>query len=122
MKFLKHKQIRRILGLLVLDILLFTATDPITAPSFVAIVGFVLLVLTVYYFIYLLLGLTKFYGLPVRHKKPLAGYLTGFIGLIVALKSTGELGSHDMLVILPLAALGYLYSVYAKAGERNLDA
>jgi uncharacterized membrane protein len=121
MKLLKHKQVWRVLVLLVLDILLFTTTNAGTAPSFVAIAAFVLLVATVYQLIYLLIGLSKFYGLPVRHKRPLAAYLTGVVGVIVALQSIGELGPRDVVVILPLAFVGYLYSAYAKAGRSNLE-
>lgn len=121
MKFILHRQVVRVLILLALDILLFTATNATTAPSFVAIVGFLLLVTTVYYIIHGLAGIGRIYGLPMRHRKSLAVYLTIVTGLIIALQSIGELGSHDILVILPLALVGYLYSVYAKAGGRNLE-
>lgn len=109
------------MGLLVLDILLFTTTNATTAPSFIAIVGFILLVATVYYVIYEIAGLGRLYGLPVHHRKSLSAYLTVVSGLIIALQSIGELGSHDILVILPLALIGYLYSAYAKAGGRNVE-
>jgi hypothetical protein len=87
----------------------------------VAILGFVLLVATFYYAIYSLTALSKFYGLPVKRRRPLSIYLTAVLGLIVALQSIGELGPRDVLVILLLAVTGYLYSSYAKTSSRNLD-
>ena len=118
---MQNRQFQYVLCLLVLDILLFTTTNATTAPSFVAIVGFVLLVATVYYVIYSLTALSKFYGLKVRHRRPLSVYLTIVIGIIVALQSIGELGPRDVLVIMLLAVIGYVYSSYAKTSNRNLD-
>jgi predicted membrane protein len=119
MKILHNRQFQYVLGLLVLDILLFTTTNAATAPSFVAIIGFGLLVVTVFYVIYALTGLTKYYGLPVPRRKPLSIYLTAIIGLLVALQSIGELGPRDVMVILLLAGIGYVYSSYAKTAKRN---
>jgi hypothetical protein len=121
MKFIKNRHMMRILGLLVLDVLLFGTTNATTAPSFVAIVGFGLLVVTAYYIVYALIGLAGFYGLSIKRRQPLALYLTIILGILVALQSIGELGPRDVLVMLPLAFIGYVYSTYAKSAGRNLD-
>lgn len=121
MKFIRHKHFLRIIGLLALDVLLFTTTNAGTAASFVAIIAFLLLVTTVYYIIFALISLGRLYGLSVKRKKSLAMYLTIVVGILVALQSIGELGPRDVLVMMPLALMGYLYSAYAKTGGRNLE-
>lgn len=115
-----QKRFRRLLYLLTLDIALFGATNATTAPSFVVMVGFVCLAVTSYYLIYGLIGLSGFYGLNITRKRTLALYLTIVTGGLLALQSIGELGSRDVLVVLPLAVVGYLYSAYAKTSRRNL--
>ena len=121
MKILTSKHTIRILGLLALDLLLFCTTNPSTAPSFVTIVGYVLLVATFYYGIYGLIGLGRLYGLKIKRRRSLAIYLTVVVGMVVALQSIGELGMRDVLVILPLALVGYLYSAYSKTSRNNLS-
>jgi hypothetical protein len=121
MKILRSKHLTRILGLLVLEVLLFCTTNAATAPSFVAIVAYVLLVATIYYGIYGLIGLGGLYGLRVKRRRPLAIYMTVVFGLVVALQSIGELGLRDVMVIVPLALMGYLYSMYAKTTRSNLS-
>src|SRR5580658_2404636 len=107
------------LGLLVLDIAFFTKTNASEVAPFVLIVGFVLLVLTCYELLYGLLSVARLYGLPVRYKQRLALYLAGILGLILALQSIGEHTPRDILVVVPLATLGYIYGVYASSRKRN---
>ena len=109
------------LGVLILDIAFFTRTNASNVAPFVLIVGFVLSVLTCYVLLYGLLSVARLYGLPVRYKQRLAVYLSGLLGLILALQSIGELTPRDILVLLPLATLGYVYGVYATTRRRNLD-
>lgn len=120
MKRFSHKRVRYGAGLLVLDGLLFGTTDAASVPSFVVIVGFLLLVLTFYSLIYGLLSLGGLYGIPLRHSRQLAVYLSVVAGGLVALQSIGELSSRDVLVLLPLATIGYIYSAYARTNRRNL--
>lgn len=76
--------------------------------------GFILLVLTFYYLIYALLNFSGLYGIKIRRKRQAAIYATSVLGVVVALQSSGELGSRDVWVLLPLAVLGYFYSSYAR--------
>ena len=123
MKFIARKPVRRLLGLLAVDGVVFGSTNAGNAPSFMLIVGFVLLVVTLYFLMQGLLALARLYGVTVKRKYRLAGSLTVLIGFLVALQSTGELNSLDMAVLLPLALIGYAYSFYGAAGRRsnNLD-
>ncbi|HTB48743.1 MAG TPA: hypothetical protein VK712_01530 [Verrucomicrobiae bacterium] len=106
--------------LLVADGLFFTLTDPERLPSFAWIIGFVLLALTLYVLAYAVLGVGSWYGLPFkRHRRRLAGVLAGLVSGLLALQSVGELSARDVLVLLPLALIAYLYSSYAEKAFGN---
>lgn len=114
-KVLNHKPVRRLLVLLVLDAIVFGTTHAATAPSYMIIIGFILFVLTIYYVFYNLLAITSLYGLKIKHKHQMSLYITIVLGILIALQSTGELGSRDVWVLLPLVILGYFYSTYARS-------
>jgi len=120
-KVTHHRHFWQAITLLVLDIAFFTKTNASQVAPIVLIIGFVLLVLTCYELLYGLLSVARLYGLPIRYKQRLALYLSGVAGLILALQSIGELTPRDVLVLLPLATLGYIYGVYATSRKRNLD-
>ncbi len=109
------------LGILLADVIFFSGINASQIAPFVLIIGFVLLLLTCYILIYVLLSIARLYGFPIRYKQRLAVYLSGVLGLVVALQSIGELTPRDILVLVPLATLGYIYAVYATARKRNLD-
>ncbi|HUD10574.1 MAG TPA: hypothetical protein VMR28_02760 [Candidatus Saccharimonadales bacterium] len=121
LKVTHYRHFWQALGVLVADVAFFARTNAGSVAPFILIIGLVLLVVTCYELFYGLLSVARLYGLPVRYKKRLAVYLSGVIGLIVALQSIGELTPHDILVLLPLATLGYIYGVYTSAHRRNLD-
>jgi hypothetical protein len=120
-KVTHHTHFWYALAVLIADVIFFSSINASQIAPFVLIIGFALLVLTCYILIYVLLSIARLYGLPVRYKQRLALYLSGVIGLVVALQSIGELTPRDVLVLLPLATLGYIYAVYTTARKRNLD-
>jgi hypothetical protein len=108
---IQHRTIRLLL-LLVADFALFSTTNAQKTASFVLIIGFILLAITIYQLVYVLLSALKWYGIEVKRKRRLAAYITGLSGGVIALQSMGELNWRDIVVLLPLVALGYLYSFY----------
>jgi len=116
-----HRHLWQALSLLIIDIIFFTKTNANRVAPVVLIVGFVLLVLTLYQAIYALLSAARLYGLPVRYKHRLALYLCVVLSLMAALQSIGALTPKDILILLPLATLGYLYGMYMTTHRRNLD-
>jgi hypothetical protein len=98
----------------VADAILFGNTNAASVSSFMVMVGFILLILTFYYLIYGLISLSQLYGIRINRKRQAAIYATSVLGVVVALQSSGELGSRDVWVLLPLAVLGYFYSSYAR--------
>lgn len=121
MKKLGHRRVWYGCGLLILDVILFGTTNATRVQSVVVIIGFVLLVLTLYAVIRGLLALSGLYGLHLPHQRQLAVYLSILVGGLLALQSIGELDKRDVLVWLPLIMIGYVYSAYVKTGRRNLE-
>ncbi len=119
-KLFGHKRAWYGIALLALDLVLFATTDATKVPSPVVIIGFVLLILTIYSLVYGLLSLSSLYGIRLPHRRQLAIYLSVLLGGLLALQSIGELDRRDVLVWLPLVVVGYAYNAYAKAGQSNL--
>ena len=79
--------------------------------------GFIMLCVTLYYLIYGVICASSLYGLTVKRKKTLTLYATISIGVIMALQSSGQLGLHDTVILLPLILVGYFYNSYAKTSR-----
>ncbi len=110
-----HKR-SRLAGLLLADIIIFGFTSASSVPSFMLMIGFVLLIATFYSLVHGILTAARLYGVSVKQKRRLAGSITGLVGFIVAMQSVGELNSRDVVVLLLLVVIGYTYSFYSKPG------
>lgn len=101
------------------DLVIFGGTSPHNASSGVLFIGFLLLAVNFYALLLAMLRLAAWYGVSLgRHRKRFVRVTAGvFVGL-AALQSIGELSPRDVLVLLPLALLGYLYLSYGRAGGR----
>jgi hypothetical protein len=119
LKVLGHSRFWRVVALFIVDVLFFSRTNSNKVPSYLLMAGFILVVATIYQGVYLLLSIGRFYGIPVAHKKRMSGYISGVIGILLALQSVGELGLRDVLVIIPLALIAYLYTTYNKINKRD---
>jgi hypothetical protein len=109
----------RISGLLLADAVVFGATDPDETASFMLIVGYILLCITLYYLLDGLLSLGKLYGVPLRHKKRFLRTATLVISGVVALQSIGQLSPRDIMVLVPLTTLLYLYVAYTRLARQR---
>jgi hypothetical protein len=122
MKIASHKQRKRLwrlAALLAADAAMFSLTDPQRVPSFMLIVGFLLLMLNIYCVILWALRLARLYGVsPAKHQRRFARTTAGLIGGLIALQSMGQLSSHDVLLVFPLVLLAYLYLTYGKNAQR----
>ena len=119
---LTHSHAWQIAVLLVVDLLFFSSTNAATIVPVFLIVGFLLFGLTSYLLIYSLVSFIQLYGLPIRHKSSLAIFLSIVVSLIVALQSIGELSLRDILVIVPLTFVGYMYALFVGTRVRKIDA
>jgi hypothetical protein len=118
-KNIARKRVWRVLALLLIDIIFFGSTNTTKVASYLVIVGFLLLTMSFYQVIYYFLSFIKLYGIPIKRKSHLAIYLTVVLGILVALQSIGELSPKDIIVLLPLAAVGYVYSSYMKPTKQK---
>lgn len=118
MKMVSHSQKWSIISLLTADIVIFGAWNPQSAPSVMLIVGFLLLTTNVYVLALAMLKMTGWYGLPLgKQRRRLARIMAGVFGGLVALQSIGELSPRDVVVLLPIVVLMYLYVSYQR-GEK----
>ena len=95
----------------------FGLTDPNKVDSGLLIIGYLLLVVTLFAVMRLLARVISLYGVPKNQANRVMGMTGGVISLCLALSSVGELSMRDLVVILPLAALLYIYLFYAKAAK-----
>jgi len=113
MHIIRHRRLlARLSLLLAADAVVFGGTDAHRVSAVVTIIGFGLLIATVYYLVYGILAIVRLYGVVIKHKQRLAGSLTGLAAFIVALQSVGELNVKDVLLVLPLVVVGYVYTAY----------
>jgi hypothetical protein len=118
-KIIRLKRFWQVLAIIVIDAVFFTETNASSVAPIVLVLGFVLLMLTSYELLYGLLSLAKIYGLPVRHKHHLSLYLSAVMAVVIALQSIGELTARELIVLIPLVVLVYIYSVYLVAHNRT---
>ncbi len=122
MKPLARKHFWKFAGLAAVDAVMFGFTNAANVPSFVLMAGFLLLSVTFYYLIRGLLAASALYGLTVRRKRRLAAVMTGSLSAMVALQSIGELNARDVLVLIPLMLIGYVYMSYGKSTRTLAEA
>jgi hypothetical protein len=118
-KQLQRKQTGYILIVMVADFAFFCFTNPASVPSFVLIIGFLLFIVTLYILIrFLLRGVCTYLPSLRRTRARLAVFVTGIIGVLLALQSIGQLSTRDAIVIVPIAIVLYVYFTYARSKMR----
>jgi len=110
-------------ALVAADLAVFGGTDPHNAPSIMLFIGFLLLSASFYVLLLGALRLVAWYGLsPGRYRKRFIRLSAGVFSGLVALQSIGELSRRDVLVVLPLALIAYIYVSYARKEAPELQA
>lgn len=107
------------LVLVIADSLFFTMTNPNKVASSVLIIGFTLVALTIYGFLRLGLAAATFYGLPLKNRGRRIALLIGIsMAIAVALQSLGELTLRDVVVLILLTGIVYIYTSYGRDQKR----
>jgi hypothetical protein len=102
-------------ALLLADLAIFGGTSPQSAPSIVLFIGFLLLSASFYVLLLGALRLAAWYGIsPGPRRRRFIRLGAGVFSGLVALQSIGELSSRDILVLLPLALIAYMYLSYGR--------
>jgi hypothetical protein len=113
---LSERRFWLVASLLLTDLLFFSLSDPSKVPSFMLMIGFLLMVATIYLAVSAGFRLARLYGLVKSPEKTrVARLVTLVIAAAMALQSTGELGLKDVVVILPLAGLALVYLSYRRS-------
>ena len=118
-RLIKRLHFWRVSGLLLADMLLFGLTDPAETPSFMLIIGFLLLSATLYYVFDGVFSFMRLYGLPARHRRRLLRAAALLASGLVALQSMGQLSLKDILILTPLTGLMYFYIAYSKSARQT---
>lgn len=102
-------------GLLLVDGLFFSLVNPRQAHAFVIIIGFGLVVVTLYALFDLLLALAeRIVTFSARTRRRLRDSLTMLLALLLAMRSIGQLTVKDILAIIPLVLLLAFYLSYQR--------
>lgn len=104
--------------LFIIDFIFFSTTNPSGGSSFTIILGCVLLAVTTYIVARLVLyafGKAGGVSLAVQRRLSLAGALA--LTFLILMQSIGQLGTRDVLAIIPLAFTSYLYLSYVRKKE-----
>ena len=105
----------RIAALLLVDSIFFGAINPRDTLAIVIVVGFALLVVTIYTIVDLLLVVAERvvrFKERTRHRILLS--VTAVTGMLIAMQSIGQLTPRDVLAIVPLVLVGAFYVSYQK--------
>jgi membrane-bound ClpP family serine protease len=114
-QFINHPKTIATAILLLGDSLFFSLTNPSSVPAALLIVGFGLLMTTLFMFVYGLIALLGFYGISFsKHQARFAVSATGLVAVICALQSVNELSIHDVMVLVPMALIAYVYVSYGR--------
>jgi hypothetical protein len=100
-------------ALFVVDVLFFSLVNPVQAHAAVVIVGFLLLVVTLYVLIDFLLAVGE-RVIPFSHhtKRRIALATTLVAALLIAMQSIGQLTVKDVLAVIPLIIVLSVYFSY----------
>lgn len=108
-------QYRHYLLLLAADVLFFGSVSP-SSSTFVIIPAFLLIILTIYAVFAFLVGYVgKMFAVKPTNQKRIVLMLTASSGIIIALQSIGQLTIRDVVTIVPLILVLYLYVSYTKS-------
>jgi hypothetical protein len=123
-RLLKHlvKHIHQItlLACIGVDLLFYSATNPDNGSSYVLVVGFALLTISLYFVIDRLLQFMGLCGLSIgRYRHRLALCVSGVFMGLTALQSIGELTARDVVIFIPLSAILYVYFSYGHIKLRS---
>ncbi len=115
-----HKQLSIAIGLILLNMMLFGATNPLSSSVAVIIFGFLLMALDIACIIYIALRLLAGVFPYVRSRfRRLNAILAGFGVVLLALSSIGQLTWRDVLAVVAVALVVYFYSMYFRLGARR---
>jgi hypothetical protein len=116
--YLTSKRIWAITSLIVLDVLFFCFSNPNKVNSSLLIIGLTLLGVTIFALLDILFYALSRSGLNIKHRRKLALFLAIVFYVLIALQSIGQLTARDVIVLVPLGLLFYIYLTYIKVSPK----
>lgn len=114
MSYVRSRPVWLGIGLIITNGLFFGLTNPNRVPSIFLMVGFALILMTLYWLVYNLQKMTAFYIPWLSRQKYLTVSIVVCLGMLLALQSIGQLTTRDTLLV-PLATLViYAYTSYGR--------
>lgn len=111
-KHAKRKLIR-LAALFIFDALFFSLVNPVKAYAVVIVVGYVLLIITLYVLIDFLLAVSeRIIPFSAHTKRRIALATTLVSALLIAMQSIGQLTMKDVLAVIPLIIVLSVYFSY----------
>ena len=116
------RKLAKLALLITVDAFFFSAYNPENSPPLVVVIGFLLFIATVYVLLKLLADvISSQFGLKLPNERKAIATVTTVIGLLIAMQSIGQLTTKDVLAIVPLMLILYLFLTYSKPrGSKNL--
>lgn len=113
MKAHHKRKLIRTLALFIADALFFSFVNPANAYAIIIIIGFLLLIVTIYSIVDFLLALgERIIPFSLNTKKRIAVAVTLVSGLLIAMQSIGQLTYKDILAVIPLVLVLSFYFSY----------
>jgi hypothetical protein len=110
---LASAKFRIIVLLMMLDILFFGLVNPTTSNSYVVILGCILIILSTYALVLIVTRLVAiFIPVSVATQKRFTLFVSLLLVFILLMQSIGQLSTRDLIAILPLLAVLYIYLTY----------
>jgi len=98
---------------MMLDILFFGLVNPTTSNSYVVILGCILIILSTYALVLIVTRLVAiFIPVSVATQKRFTLFVSLLLVFILLMQSIGQLSTRDLIAILPLLAVLYIYLTY----------
>lgn len=108
------------IAVLIMNAVLFLFTDPNSVSAVVLAFAILLMTANVYLLMQGASHMLSLWGVHVLASTRLQRYVTVTALVVIALASVGELSLRDVAVLLPLAALVYLYRTYQQSQRSSL--
>ncbi len=119
-KYIKHRRILS-LSLLILEVIFFSLINPYNSQTVVLVIGIFLVILDYYLIIrYLIFYLARIYRTVDSQKYRIILFVTIPGALFIILKSLNQLAVGDILVIILLSIMGYIYMWYI-SNRKSVD-
>jgi hypothetical protein len=104
-----------LIGLLVVDGFFFGLTNPNSVSSQFLVIGYLFIILSIYA---LLRAFSQFIGIysaaAQQTARRMARLLSILAAILLGMQSVGQLSPKDVMALIPLVAVAYIYLAYAR--------